>query len=166
MVICELLGELGDFEILVDTILKLMFDMPQYIKELTLLLNWIVQGILNLLFITYIHFFLISKTRFFISHIFFKMEIFSVPDPNPEKMLLYRQIIDQYITSDFWYLPLEVSEDTNLREVQSNLIQCCLLVEGLGNIAEILKKDYDEFLLKTLYFVLERAGIFFYISFT
>ncbi|XP_051174928.1 TELO2-interacting protein 1 homolog [Leptopilina boulardi] len=124
MVICELLGELGDFEILVDTILKLMFDMPQYIKELTLLLNWIVQD----------------------------------PDPNPEKMLLYRQIIDQYITSDFWYLPLEVSKDTNLREVQSNLIQCCLLVEGLGNIAEILKKDYDEFLLKTLYFVLERAG--------
>ncbi|XP_043474173.1 TELO2-interacting protein 1 homolog isoform X2 [Leptopilina heterotoma] len=122
MIICQLLGELGDFEILIDTFLKLMFDIPQYRKELTVLLNWIVQ------------------------------------DPNSEKLLLYRQTIDQYIAPDFWYLPLEVSEDVNLREVQSNLIQCCLLVEGLGNIAEILKKDYDQFLLKTLYIVLERTG--------
>ena len=44
MAVCKLLGELGDFEVLVDTLLKLIFDMQQYRKELTLLLNWIVKG--------------------------------------------------------------------------------------------------------------------------
>ena len=74
---------------------------------------------------------------------------------------LYTQIIDQYISHEVWYMPIEVSKETTLREAQSNLTQCCLLVEGIGSIAEVLKKDYDAFLLKTLYLVLERAGIVF-----
>lgn len=40
--ICKLLGEFGDFRILVDTILELMSDASQHRKELTLLLNWIL----------------------------------------------------------------------------------------------------------------------------
>lgn len=40
--ICKMLGELGDFRILVDAILELMSDVSQYRKELILLLNWIL----------------------------------------------------------------------------------------------------------------------------
>ena len=50
--ICNLMSELGNFEILVDTFLKLMYDMPQHKKELILLLNWIVKGMLENLFLT------------------------------------------------------------------------------------------------------------------
>lgn len=42
VVICQLLGEFGDARILIDTVCELMSDMPQYRKELTLLLNWIL----------------------------------------------------------------------------------------------------------------------------
>lgn len=45
--ICKLLGELGNFELLVDTILKLIEDTPHYQKELMLLLNWILDGTYN-----------------------------------------------------------------------------------------------------------------------
>lgn len=40
--ICKLLGEFGDFRILIDTILEFMMDAPQHRKELSLLLNWIL----------------------------------------------------------------------------------------------------------------------------
>lgn len=46
--ICKLLGEFGDFRILVDTILELMSDAPQHRKELSLLLNWILGNTSNI----------------------------------------------------------------------------------------------------------------------
>lgn len=58
-----------------------------------------------------------------------------------------------------WYSPIEVTENTSLTQAQSNIVQCCLLTEGLGRIAEILQHDYDRYLLKTLYLILERAGV-------
>ncbi|KMQ96596.1 telo2-interacting protein 1-like protein, partial [Lasius niger] len=121
--ICKLLGEFGDFRILVDTILELMSDAPQHRKELSLLLNWILV---------------------------------SVKDPSASH--LYKEIVDFYTTQEVWYLPIEVSEDTPLVQAQSNIVQCCLLMEGLGYIAQNLQCDYDRYLLKTLYIIIERAG--------
>lgn len=70
-VICSLLSELGDFEILVDTLLKLMFDMPLYRKELILLLNWIVKGIKKWNSnSTSIYLFIVIKKHFFNLRIF------------------------------------------------------------------------------------------------
>jgi len=46
--ICKLLGEFGDFRILIDTILELMMDAPQHRKELSLLLNWLLGNINNI----------------------------------------------------------------------------------------------------------------------
>lgn len=59
---------------------------------------------------------------------------------------------------EVWYLPIEVSEDTPLVKAQSNIVQCCLLMEGLCCIAQNLQCDYDKYLLKTLYIIIERAG--------
>lgn len=46
--ICKLLGESGDFRILIDTILELMMDSLQHRKELSLLLNWILGDTSNI----------------------------------------------------------------------------------------------------------------------
>ncbi|XP_071560597.1 TELO2-interacting protein 1 homolog isoform X1 [Temnothorax nylanderi] len=71
---------------------------------------------------------------------------------------LYKEIVDFYTTQEVWYLPTEVTDGTPLVQAQSNIVQCCLLTEGLGLIAENLQRDYDRYLLKTLYLIIERAG--------
>lgn len=72
---------------------------------------------------------------------------------------LHKQIIDSYTDPDNWYLPIEVDEDVSLGDAQGNIVQCCLLIEGLANIATNLQEDFEKYLLKTLYLVIERAGI-------
>jgi len=72
---------------------------------------------------------------------------------------LYKEIVHFYTTQEVWYLPTEVTENTPLVQAQSNIVQCCLLTEGLGLIAQNLQNDYDIYLLKTLYLIIERAGI-------
>ncbi|XP_020295191.1 TELO2-interacting protein 1 homolog isoform X2 [Pseudomyrmex gracilis] len=120
---CKLLGQLGDFRILVDIILELLLDASQHTKELILLLNWIFDS-----------------------------------DEDKSVSYLYKEIVDYYITEEVWYSPIEVTENTSLTQAQSNIVKCCLLTEGLGRIAEILQCDYDRYLLKTLYLILERTG--------
>lgn len=63
-----------------------------------------------------------------------------------------------YINPELWYSAIETNKDIPLRIAQSNIVQCCLLLEGLGLIAQNIKRDYDRFLLKTLYLIIERAG--------
>ncbi|XP_008201481.1 TELO2-interacting protein 1 homolog [Tribolium castaneum] len=76
---------------------------------------------------------------------------------------LFKNIITTYTDCDNWYLPLSVMVDEygyehTLSDVQNNIIQACLLVEGVGKIALALGNEFQQFLLKTLYLVLERAG--------
>lgn len=52
----------------------------------------------------------------------------------------------------------DYGHEHTLSDVQSNLIQVCLLTEGIGKIALTLKQHFRQFLLKTLFLVLERAG--------
>ncbi|XP_015115785.1 TELO2-interacting protein 1 homolog isoform X2 [Diachasma alloeum] len=122
IIVCKLLGELGDVEILVDSIIQLMSDMPHYQKEQTLLLNWICMA------------------------------------PNPTLKTLYPQVINHYVDDELWYLPIEMEDETTLSQVQSNIVQNCLLMEALGIFASILREEYQQFLLKTLYLIIERAG--------
>ncbi|XP_012286290.1 TELO2-interacting protein 1 homolog [Orussus abietinus] len=120
---CKLLCEFGDLEILVDNILSLVSDMPQYKKELILLLNSVIAA-----------------------------------PGQAEKSSLYESIVTSYITNDLWYLPLAVSQNVTLNQAQSNVIQCCLLTEGLGILSQYFQSSPKPFLMKTLYFVIERAG--------
>lgn len=68
-----------------------------------------------------------------------------------------------YLDPDHWNLPLEVStneygEKYTLPEIQNNVIQICLQLEGIGRIALAIGKDFEQFLIKSLYPVLEQAG--------
>lgn len=54
----------------------------------------------------------------------------------------------------------EYQYEYTLAEIQNNIIQICLLVEGIGKIALSLKEKFKAYLLKMLYLVLDRAGDF------
>ncbi|XP_066599395.1 TELO2-interacting protein 1 homolog isoform X2 [Prorops nasuta] len=122
---CKLLGEMGDIRIMIDNLLMLITEAPQYRKEVILLLNWIIEI------------------------------------PSDESTLdesFYTEIVNTYIDIEMWYLPFKVSNELSLRDAQSNVVQCCLLTEGLGCIAKALRQGFDLFLLETLYLIIERAG--------
>ncbi|CAG2059362.1 unnamed protein product, partial [Timema podura] len=73
-------------------------------------------------------------------------------------LLLVRIVLDAYIDPDFWHLPTSVSTEVTLSQAQSNIVQCCLLVEGVGKVCEALGSVTSKLLLKVLYLVLERCG--------
>lgn len=86
-------------------------------------------------------------------------------DANLEDII--RDVLRVYLEPSIWYVSLsigshvnELQEETSitLGQAQSNVIQACLLVEGVGKMARVLGSKFDQFLLKTLYLVLERAG--------
>jgi hypothetical protein len=76
-------------------------------------------------------------------------------------------VLRVYLDPSNWYVSLSAGTHMNdlqeeisitIGQAQTNVIQACLLVEGVGKIAKVLGSRFDQFLLKTLYFVLERAG--------
>ncbi|XP_063229283.1 TELO2-interacting protein 1 homolog [Bacillus rossius redtenbacheri] len=71
---------------------------------------------------------------------------------------LARTVINVYIDPDLWSLPLSVDTHVTLNEARSNVVQACLLVEGIGKVATALGRQFRPLLLKTLYAVLERCG--------
>jgi hypothetical protein len=80
---------------------------------------------------------------------------------------IIRDVLHVYLEPSIWYVSLNVGTQVNelqeetsitLGQAQSNVIQACLLVEGVGRMASVLGSKFDQFLLKTLYLVLERAG--------
>ncbi|XP_071865673.1 telo2 interacting protein 1 [Bombus fervidus] len=84
--------------------------------------------------------------------------IIYVPIKDLSILPIYEEIVEFYINPEFWYPPIETNKDIPLRVAQGNVVQCCLLLEGLGLIATNLKRNYDRLLLKTLYIIIERAG--------
>lgn len=84
-----------------------------------------------------------------------------MPLKHSSYLSIYKEVVEFYINPEFWYALIETTNDVSLRVAQSNVIQCCLLLEGLGLIAQNLKCDNDRFLLKTLYLIIERAGNYF-----
>ncbi|CAK9829945.1 TELO2-interacting protein 1 homolog [Anthophora retusa] len=84
--------------------------------------------------------------------------IIHVPIKDSSILPIYKEVVELYINPEFWYPTIEADETTPLCTAQSNIVQCCLLLEGLGLIAQNLRQDYDKFLLKTLYLIIERAG--------
>lgn len=72
-------------------------------------------------------------------------------------------IINLYLEPDNWNLPIDTQEDEfgithTLSEVQNNILQICLQLEGIGNMALICGKEFHNLLLKTLYPIVERVG--------
>jgi hypothetical protein len=80
---------------------------------------------------------------------------------------IIRNVLCVYLEPSVWYVHLSVGTHVNelqeetcitIGQAQSNVVQACLLVEGVGKMAQVLGSRFDQFLLKTLFLVLERAG--------
>lgn len=70
---------------------------------------------------------------------------------------LYKQVADEYTASEFWDVSFNVAQNVTLREARSNIVQCCILMEGLAVIAKALVDD-EHFLLKILYLIIQKSG--------
>lgn len=85
--------------------------------------------------------------------------LFSGQNIDTTSFHIAKNIISNYVEPSNWNLPLITADSSNLSTVRCNIIQVCLQTEGIGKFAVTLQKDFNEFLLKTLYLILERAGI-------
>lgn len=95
--------------------------------------------------------------------IFVLNEVISGHSYCEETDLIIKEILNIYTDDSYWNVPLIVSinefgHQYSLNEVQSNAIQVCLLVEGVGKIALLMKKRFEKFTLNLLYMILEKAG--------
>ncbi|XP_025829077.1 TELO2-interacting protein 1 homolog [Agrilus planipennis] len=86
--------------------------------------------------------------------------LFGIKDKT--RVEIFENVITTYLDPEYWDLPLHtIDSDGNkhsLGEVQNNILQVCLLAEGFGKIASSLGPNIQQFLLKIMYPILERAG--------
>lgn len=75
-----------------------------------------------------------------------------------EKVNVITNVLNCYIEEEYWDLPLNVGDKGSLSEIQLNILQVCLQIEGIGLFALVLQEKFQKFLLRTFYLVLERAG--------
>lgn len=129
--LCSLLGKFNTFKIVSDFLQDVFLYQPEHRKESIFILNEVISG-----------------------HKY-----------SQETDFIIKDILKIYTDDSYWNVPLSVSIDEfgqrlNLSEVHSNAIQVCLLVEGIGNIALVLKQNFEQFTLKLLYMILEKVGKF------
>lgn len=72
-----------------------------------------------------------------------------------------KNIITTYLEPEHWNLTITVTDNTTFTDTRKNILQICLQTEGIGIFAGVLKKDFECFLLKSLYLILERAGLYY-----
>lgn len=76
---------------------------------------------------------------------------------------LIKIVVNVYLEPCNWNLPIHTCENEyeiahTLSEIRRNILQICLQLEGIGKMALVCEKDFQDMLLKTLYPILERAG--------
>jgi hypothetical protein len=72
-----------------------------------------------------------------------------------------RDVIDLYLECDVWYLPtsIENNSTTTIADVQKNVVQICLMTEGLSKLVSSLPITQQHLcLIHCLYPILERVG--------
>jgi len=74
---------------------------------------------------------------------------------------IVRDVVDLYLEYDVWYLPtsIENGSTTNIADAQKNVLQICLMTEGLAKLVSSLPVTQQHFcLIHCLYPILERIG--------
>lgn len=128
--LCKILGGYGTFKIVSDFLLDVFLYEPQHRKEAAYVLNQVIIGC----------------------------------DDSHENYTIIHDVLNTYTEDCYWNSIVCVSIDNyghqySLNEVHNNTILVCLLVEGIGKIALLLRKRFEKFTLKILYMVLEKAGM-------
>lgn len=75
---------------------------------------------------------------------------------------IVKDIIELYLERDFWYLPIKIEDNPNtisIADVQKNVVQVCLMTEGLSQLVSSLHvANQNLCLIHCLYPILERVG--------
>jgi len=74
---------------------------------------------------------------------------------------IVRDVIELYLERDIWYLSTSVDKNctTNIADVQKNVVQICLMTEGLAQLVSSLDMTEQNLcLIHCLYPILERVG--------
>lgn len=128
--ICQLLAKFGASAIITDCLLDIITSESHQKNEAIFLLNEFIGGM----------------------------------ECSEDNLFILKNVSQTYIDPSNWYLSLSVGVDDegyehSLNDIQANIIQVCLLVEGIGKLAVAVKKKFKKVLmLRTLFLVLERAG--------
>lgn len=74
---------------------------------------------------------------------------------------IVRDVIELYLERDVWYLPTSVDKysSTNIADAQKNVVQICLMTEGLARLVSSLPVHKQSLcLIHCLYPILECVG--------
>lgn len=72
---------------------------------------------------------------------------------------IVKEVIELYLESNVWYLPTSKSSLTNIADTQRNVLQICLMTEGLAQLVSSLNPSKQSLcLIHCLYPILERVG--------
>ncbi|XP_698602.6 TELO2-interacting protein 1 homolog [Danio rerio] len=164
--ICRMLGYYGNLYLLVDRFMELYKESSVYRKQAALVLNEIIVGAAG---------------------IGVETDTPSQPKTNQEDLKSsIVSIIEEYISLSNWHLPtvsealegnpestvlpvnnnlernslqlLPASKPQTLHQLNSNIWQICIQLEGIGGFALALGTEFSLLLMRSLYPVLEKAG--------
>lgn len=135
--ICHTFGRNGDVLLLVDCFIDKL-ETPIYCKQSILILNELLLGVQ------------------------FNSEEMDTSDKE-HLIEIINMIMETYLSSNLFNA--KVNNFTNSKEdslsaevIKSNIQQQCLLLEGISNIAKVLGKDFQQFLIQSIYPLLEKCG--------
>lgn len=133
--ICGVLSQAAVIDIVTDRLLETFCNEIDQRKEATFLLNEIVSSDINDCSV----------------------------DERLNRLEIIKNVINLYLEPNNWNLPFNTNVDDfgishTIGEVQNNILQICLQLDGIGKMALICKEQFNDLLLKTLYPILEKIG--------
>lgn len=169
--ICRMLGHYGHLYLLVDHFLDLYRESLVYRKQAALVLNEVIIGAAGVGIETEL-----SRTG--------NNHLESSKTNREDLKSVVVSVIEEFISLNNWHLPtvmeasdgeqqgephspisLQVVPSTSvgprppaLHQLNSNIWQICIQLEGIGSIALVLGTDFRVLLMTSLYPVLEKAG--------
>lgn len=144
--ICKLIGLYGEVNFIVRYLMDLFESRLMYRREITLFMNMILSE---------------RKLSFKINMRSSLIFILFYSDNGEYKYDIVRDVIDMYLERNVWYLPTSVGQHstTNIADAQKNVIQICLMTEGLAQMVSSLDiTEQNLCLIHCLYPILERVG--------
>jgi len=150
--ICRLLGYYGDLTMLMDHFLSILRD-PEaklYHKQAVFVLNQMVLGTNK------------SGIEFEVSIKSILSEHETIVEETQLSVDTASFVIEEYFAENIWNCPTfnspANSVQLTIEEIHNNVLLQCLLLEGIGKIAETLGSNFDPLLIKTLYNITEKLG--------
>ncbi|XP_013380878.1 TELO2-interacting protein 1 homolog [Lingula anatina] len=157
-VICRTLAHFGDIQLLMDHFLDVYHESSAHRKEAAMILNELALGVVG------------DSVE---------SDLKTVAKTRPEVEDLIRSLCEDYLSPANFDLPTAVqSEATNysntcsnwllqtdpkrgglsLAALNSNIMQICIELEGIGNFSKVLQSEFNKLLISILYPLLEKLG--------